>query len=79
MMDFDKTIKQEFTNNIELEYGIIHGNENIVFIKAGAGGSFYGYEDKYLKMARLLNSINGCTVVCASNNDKTSFERYDVK
>ncbi|MBE6845847.1 MAG: hypothetical protein E7508_09125 [Ruminococcus sp.] len=79
MMDFDKIIKQEFTDNIELEYGIIHGNENIVFIKAGAGGSFYGYEDKYLKMARLLNSINGCTVVCASNNDKTSFERYDVK
>ena len=78
-MNFDKTIKQEFTNNIELEYGIIHGNENIVFIKAGAGGSFHGYEGKYLKMARLLNSISGCTVICASNIDKTSFEKYDVK
>jgi hypothetical protein len=53
------------------EYGYIPGNEKVVFIKAGLGGAYLGYEDKYLRIARLLHEKHGCTVVSASNpNDK---------
>lgn len=79
MMNFDEIIKEKFADNTETEYGIIHGNDKFVIIKAGAGGSFYGYENKYLKMACLLNSNYGCTVICVSNPDKNSFEKYDAK
>lgn len=37
-MDFDKTISN-IIDGYELQYGIIYGNENIVFIKCGAGGT----------------------------------------
>lgn len=54
----------------QIEYEILHGNEKIVFIKAGAGGSARGYEDKYLKMARRIHERIGATVICASNPDE---------
>ena len=38
IMDFDKTISN-IIGGYELQYGIIYGNENIVFIKCGAGGT----------------------------------------
>ena len=60
--DFDEVIKKE-----EIEYGIVRGNENIVFLKAGAGGSFRGYGNKYLQMAKTLHERDGATVICASN------------
>ena len=53
----------------EVEYEIIFGNEKIVFIKAGAGGSVRGYDNKYLKMARRIHERIGATVICASNPD----------
>ena len=53
----------------KLEYTIFFGNENIVFIKTGAGGSVRGYENKYLKMARRVHERIGATVICASNPD----------
>ena len=37
-MDFDKTLSN-IIGGYELQYGIIYGNENIVFIKCGAGGT----------------------------------------
>ena len=59
-------VKQSDT---EITYGIIHGNNTIVFIKTGLHGSYYGYEKKYLKIAKLLNKKHGCTVITASNPD----------
>ena len=53
----------------QVEYKIIFGNENIVFIKTGAGGSVRGYENKYLKMAKRAHEQTGATVICASNPD----------
>lgn len=50
-----------------ITYGILHGNERIVFIKSGAGGSVNGYRDKYLRMARRVRERLGATVICASN------------
>lgn len=51
----------------KIEYGILFGNEKIVFIKVGAGGNIQGYQDKYLKMAHRVHERIGATVVCASN------------
>jgi alpha/beta superfamily hydrolase len=51
----------------KLPYGYLPGNEKVVFIKAGLGGDYIGYENKYLKIARLLHEKHGCTVVSVSN------------
>ena len=48
-MDFDKTVNAVIDGN-ELKYGVLHGNENIFFIKCGAVGTIPGYEDKYLNL-----------------------------
>ncbi len=60
-----------------LDYGIIYGNEGIVFIKSGRGGTYRSYEDKYLKMAIRLNSSHGYTVICASNPPEPNIS-YDT-
>lgn len=78
-MGFDEIISEAYPDGTALEFGIINGNNSIVIIKSGAGGSFHGYEDKYLKTAQMLNDIYGCTVLCTSNIDKASFEKYDAK
>ena len=63
---FDKIInKVEYKDTFF--YGIIHGNEKIVFIKAGAGGGCTGYKNKYLKMAKQAHEKLGATVISASN------------
>ena len=51
----------------KIEYGIIHGNDTIIFIKPGSGGSYYGHENKYLKIAKSLHAKHGCTVISSSN------------
>ena len=61
------------TRQNETTYGILHGNETIVFIKPGLGGSIYGYENKYLRIAERLNDKHGCTVITASNDGKRPF------
>lgn len=50
-----------------VRYGLVYGNENIVFIKTGAGGGIRGYQDKYLRIAYSLHDRLGATVICASN------------
>lgn len=64
--DFDKIeiLKQE---NTEIEHGTIFGDSTIVFIKVGLQGSIYGYENKYLKLAKNLHAKHGCTVIVSSN------------
>lgn len=66
-LKFDKEINSTFKDTITIEYGIVEGNNTIVFIKAGQDGSLYGYHNKYIKMARRLNNKYGCTVICSSN------------
>ena len=63
---FDRTII-ETQKNKESEYGIIEGNNTIVFIKAGMEGSCYGYENKYVRIGRLLNEKHGCSIISSSN------------
>lgn len=64
--DFDD-VSTRLQGETETEYGFIHGNNIIVFIKAGFHGTCYGYKNKYLKIARNLHKKHGCTVITASN------------
>jgi hypothetical protein len=66
MMKFEKVISKVIGEE-KIQYGIVFGNEKIVFIKSGAYGGIKGYEDKYLKIAYRLHERMGATVICASN------------
>lgn len=66
-LKFDKIVKSNLEDIAVIEYGIIEGNNTIVFIKSGQNGSIYGYNNKYIKMAKRLNKKYKCTVICSSN------------
>lgn len=66
ILNYDKVISKTVDDET-IEYGILYGNEKIVFIKVGADGNIRGYKDKYLKMAYRIHKRLGSTVVCASN------------
>ena len=68
-MQFDKIIHKTFECE-PIDYGFLFGNNKIVFIKAGAGGSARGSQDKYLRMAQRIHERLGATVICASNYEK---------
>lgn len=53
----------------KIKYGILYGNEKIIFIKAGTDGNIRGYQDKYIRMAHRVHDRIGATVICASNAD----------
>ena len=65
-MNFDAVSEIEYEGQI-VDFGYIKGNNKIVYIKAGMGGNYLGYENKYLKIARKLNVKHGCSVICVSN------------
>lgn len=66
-LKFDKEIHSKFEDIAIIDYGIVEGNNIIVFIKAGQNGSLYGYQNKYIKMAKRLNQKYECSVICSSN------------
>jgi hypothetical protein len=76
-MSFDKNISRMIGKD-RINYGVIFGNEKIVFIKSGAGGSIRGAENKYLSMAKIAHEKLGATVICANNPD-VSHEFWDEK
>ena len=76
-MDFDTTYNVTLSSDECLEYGIVYGNENIVFIKSGAGGTARGYKDKYVTMARRLYERGNFTVISAPN-PITEKMTYDI-
>ena len=87
-LKFDKIVKSNLEDITTIEYGIIEGNNTIVFIKSGQNGSIYGYNNKYIKMAKRLNKKYKCTVICSSNpfdgnnpldNAFTVIEKYTSK
>ena len=67
-LNYDKT-SIATVGSKKIEYGILLGNEKIVFIKVGADGNIRGYQDKYLIMAHRVHDRIGATVICASNSD----------
>ncbi len=75
-LNFDKRITANVYGK-KVRYGIIEGNEKILFIKTGAGGKIEGFNKKYLKMARKINKKLGATVICAPNPDDVEIMRAD--
>ena len=67
--DVESYIDTKYVDGEKVEYEIIFGNDDIVFIKAGAGGNVRGYKNKYLQMAKRVHERIGATVICASNPD----------
>jgi len=64
-MKYDKEIIKKFGKR-DIEYGIFEGNNKILFIKTGQNGTIYGFDNKYLKIAKQINEKIGATVIVAS-------------
>lgn len=60
-------------NGGKIHYGIIYGNEKVLFIKTGSGGNIKGYKDKYLKISVRAHSRIGATIICASNPENVDY------
>jgi len=74
---FDEVLERNF-NNINIDYGIINGNNNIVLIKTGREGNIYGYKNKYLELAKYINSKYGSTIFVSSNpNSSININQLD--
>ena len=72
-MNYDCTL-----NVNGIGYGMIKGNNEIVFIKLGLGGCYLDCEDKYHQLVSLLSENYGCCIIIASNpHDKKSHVKED--
>ncbi|MDO5332213.1 MAG: hypothetical protein Q4E99_05985, partial [Bacillota bacterium] len=67
MKDFDSTYAEKITQTNPCNYGVINGNDTLFLIKTGLGGEIYGYENKYLDIARQVNDTYGYTIIVCSN------------
>jgi len=72
-------MRNEFDEVVDNKYGIIHGNnERVILIKSGAGGSFCGYEKKYLRLASDIHDKTGAHVMTAGNLYNKSLQLQDI-
>lgn len=55
-------------------YGIVSGGEDVFFIKTEANSSIYGYQNKYLKIAKRISYKYGLTVIIANNSSDVTLE-----
>lgn len=72
--EFDRVLQRVGDGKEPVDYGIMDGDSTVLLVKSGNGGSYRGYEDKYLRLANRVNRGYGYTVICASNpvhGDKT--------
>ena len=82
LKDYDDSyVDTKYVNGEKVEYKIIFGNDNIVFIKAGAGRNVRGYKNKYFQMAKRVHERIGATVICASNPDvpHVNFDEQEIR
>lgn len=49
------------------QIAIVKGSTTMLFIKGGSGSTYYGYNNKYLDIARTINQKYGLTVAVSSN------------
>jgi len=69
-MDFDLVLERD-SAGVKIEYGVLRGGGDAVFIKAGRGGTYRGENDKYLRFAEYLRGKYGVSVVCAANPEQS--------
>ncbi len=60
-------MSEKFDNMIENYFGIKLGENALVFIKTGRGGTISGYHNKYLKLANQIHDKYGFAVVVSAN------------
>lgn len=63
MIDFSTDYNLHLNNQI----AIVKGSTTMLFIKGGSGSTYYGYNNKYLDIARTINEKYGLTVTVSSN------------
>ena len=57
----------EFDLILNNQIAIVKGSTTMLFIKGGSGSTYYGYNNKYLDIARTINERYGLTVAVSSN------------
>ncbi len=57
----------KFDEIIDDKYGIVSGSKDVFFIKTEVNSSIYGYQNRYLKIAKRIHFEYGLTVIVASN------------
>ena len=57
----------EFDLILNNQIAIVKGFNTMLFIKGGSGSTYYGYNNKYLDIARTINEKYGLTVAVSSN------------
>ena len=77
-LKFDKEIHSKFDDIAIIDYGIVEGNDTIVFIKAGQNGSLYGYQNKYIKMAKRLNKKYGLPLTMTESEMTRKLGYYKI-
>ena len=66
----------DFELIINNQIAIVKGSTTMLFIKGGSGSTYYGYNNKYLDIARTINEKYGLTVAVSSNK---LFSKIDLK
>lgn len=67
MTTYENVSSRAYSEAVSIEYGYISGNDTVLLIIVGQGGSIYGFNNKYEKMADYYHRGYGVTVVVASN------------
>lgn len=67
-IDFDLVLNNQIA--------IVKVSTTMLFIKGGSGSTYYGYNNKYLDIARTINEKYGLTVAVSSNK---LFSKIDLK
>ena len=67
---------KDFDLLLNNQIAIVKGSTTMLFIKGGSGSTYYGYNNKYLDIARTINEKYGLTVAVSSNK---LFSKIDLK
>lgn len=67
-IDFDLVLNNQIA--------IVKGSTTMLYIKGGSGSTYYGYNNKYLDIARTINEKYGLTVAVSLNK---LFSKLDLK
>ena len=67
---------KDFDLLLNSQIAIVKGSTTMLFIKGGSGSTYYGYNNKYLDLARTINEKYGVTVAVSSNQ---LFSKIDLK
>lgn len=70
------TPSTDFDLILNNQIAIVKGSTTMLFIKGGSGSTYYGYNNKYLDIARTINQKYGLTVAVSSNK---LFSKIDLK